>query len=174
MPRVAGFSVVGVLAAAIAFYAVGMVFYGFVFMETWGQEQLVNHGADAAFAYGLTGDALFAELSKIPGSLDMATAYGLGFVVSLVTTIGIAFVLKMARPASIAAALGTAFILWACFAATGLAYNVLYSTESKTIFVIDLAHLLTAFLLSSGVLFLIDGKALSGVGQAPGSGKQTA
>ncbi len=164
----------GVLAAAIAFYAVGMVFYGFVFMETWGQEQLVNHGADPAAAHALTGTALFDELNKIPGAMSMGMAYGLGFVVSLVTTIGIAFVLRMAKPASIAAALGTAFILWMCFAATGLAYNVLYSTESKTIFVIDLAHLLTAFLLSSGVLFLIDGKALSGLGQAAGSGRQAA
>ncbi len=164
----------GVLAAAIAFYAVGMVFYGFVFMETWGQEQLVNHGADPAAAHALTGAALFDELNKIPGAMSMGMAYGLGFVVSLVTTIGIAFVLRMAKPASIAAALGTAFILWMCFAATGLAYNVLYSTESKTIFVIDLAHLLTAFLLSSGVLFLIDGKALSGLGQAAGSGRQAA
>jgi hypothetical protein len=162
MPRVAGLNVVAVLVAAIAFYAVGMVFYGFVFMETWGQEMLVNHGADPAAAHALTGDALFAELNKIPGSLDMATAYGLGFLVSLVTTIGIALVLKMAKPASIVAALATALLLWVCFAVTGLAYNVLYSTESKTIFMIDMAHLFTAFLLSSAVLFLIDGKALKG------------
>src|SRR5262245_30322781 len=46
MPRIAGFNVVAVAVAAIAFYAVGMVFYGFVFMETWGQEQLINHGYD--------------------------------------------------------------------------------------------------------------------------------
>lgn len=160
MPRVAGFNIVAVLVAAIAFYAVGMVFYGFVFMQTWGQEQLINHGADPATARALTGDALFAELSKIPGSLDMATSYGLGFVVSLVTTIGIAFVLQKAKPANLVAALGVALVLWICFAATGLAYNVLYSTESRTIFVIDLAHLLTAFLLAAGVLFLLDGKAI--------------
>jgi len=162
MPRVAGLNVVAVLVAAVAFYAVGMVFYGFVFMETWGQEMLVNHGADPAAAHALTGDALFAELDKIPGSLDMATAYGLGFVVSLVTTIGIAIVLRLARPGSIVAALATALTLWLCFAVTGLSYNVLYSTESKTIFVIDMGHLLVAFLLSSAVLYLIDGKALKG------------
>jgi hypothetical protein len=166
MPRVAGLNIVAVLVAAIAFYLVGMVIYGFAFMEEWGQEQLINHGADPATARTLTGTALFDELGKIPGTLDMATAYGLGFLVSLVTTIGIALVLKMAKPASIVAALGTAFVLWVCFAATGLSYNVLYSTESKTIFVIDLAHLLTAFLLSSAVLFLMDGKALSGAAAA--------
>ena len=162
MPRIAGLNVVAVLVAALAYYVVGAVFYGFVFMETWGQEQLINHGADPAAAHALTGTALFDAVSAIPGTLDMGTAYGLGFVVSLVTTIGIALVLKMAKPASIVAALGTAFVLWVCFAATGLAYNVLYSTESRTIFVIDLAHLLTAFLLSTAVLFLIDGKALRG------------
>ena len=162
MPRVAGLNAVAILAATLAFYVVGAMFYGFIFMETWSQEMLVNHGMEPAAAHALTGEALRTAGTSIPGSMDMATSYGIGFVVSLVTTIGIALVLKMAKPASIMSALGTAFILWVCFAATGLAYNVLYSTESKTIFVIDLAHLLTAFLLSSAVLFLIDGKALSG------------
>ena len=162
MPRVAGLNVVAVLVAAVAFYAVGMVFYGFVFMEMWGQEMLVNHGADPAAAHALNGTALFDELNKIPGAMDMGLAYGLGFVVSLVTTIGIASVLRIAKPASIVAALGVAFLLWVCFAATGLSYNVLYSTESKTIFMIDMGHLLVAFLLSATVLFLIDGKALKG------------
>ena len=166
MPRVGGLNVVAVLVAAVAFYAVGMVVYGFVFMETWGQEQLINHGTDPAAAHALTGTALFDALGKIPGTMDMGMAYGLGFVVSLVTTIGIATVQKMARPASLIAALGVAFVLWVCFAATGLSYNVLYSTESKTIFMIDLLHLLTAFLLSSVVLFLMDGKALKGAAVA--------
>ena len=57
MPRVAGLNVVAVLVAAVAFYAVGMVFYGFAFMEVWGQEQLINHGADPATARTLTGTA---------------------------------------------------------------------------------------------------------------------
>jgi hypothetical protein len=58
--------------------------------------------------------------------------------------------------------MGTAFVLWLCFAATGLSYNVVYSSESTTIFMIDLMHTLIAFLLSSAVLFVMDGKALSG------------
>ena len=162
MPRVAGLNIVAVIAAAIAFYLVGMVIYGFTLTELWGNEMLKNHGLAEPGAAPLTGEAVFARLMEIPGAMDAGMSYGLGFVISLVTVIGIAIVLKMAKPASLVAALGTAFVVWLCFVATGLSYNVIYSTESVTIFWIDLMHTLIAFLLASAVLFLLDGKVLSG------------
>ncbi len=165
MPRVAGLNLVAVIVATIVFYAVGMVIYGFTLTELWGNEMLKNHGLADPGGAALTGEALMARLSEIPGAMSAGMAYGLGFVVSLVTVIGIAIVLKMAKPASVLAAMGTAFVVWLCFIATGLAYNVIYSSESTTIFLIDLMHTLIAFLLSSAVLYLMDGKVLSGVGQ---------
>jgi hypothetical protein len=170
MPRVAGLNIVAVLAATVAFYAVGMVIYGFTLSQLWGEEMLRNHGLLAPGATAPTGEALMAEFEKVPGAMDPAMAYGVGFVITLVTTIGIALVLKMAKPASIGAALGTGFILWLCFAATGLSYNVVYSMESQVIFGIDLMHTFIAFMLATAVLFLIDGKAMSGTGSA-GAGK---
>ncbi|HEX5006169.1 MAG TPA: DUF1761 domain-containing protein [Hyphomonadaceae bacterium] len=162
MPRVAGLNIVAVLVGAVAFYAVGMVIYGFTLTELWGNETLRNHGLLAPGAAALTGEALFARLEEIPGAMDAGMAYGLGFLISLVTVIGIAFVMRLAKPASLLAAMGTAFVLWLCFSATGLSYNVVYSSESTTIFMIDLMHTLIAFMLSSAVLFLMDGKSLSG------------
>ncbi|HEY7797656.1 MAG TPA: DUF1761 domain-containing protein [Hyphomonadaceae bacterium] len=161
MPRVAGLNIVAVLVAALAFYAVGMVIYGFTLTEVWGQQTLINHGMAPDQALALTGEPLMQALQAIPG-MDPMLAYSVGFLISLVTVIGIAVVMKLAKPASILAAMGTAFVLWLCFAATGLSYNVVYSSESTTIFMIDLMHTLIAFLLSSAVLFVMDGKALSG------------
>lgn len=164
MPRVAGLNLVAVILATIAFYAVGMVIYGFTLTEVWGNETLKNHGLLEPGAAALTGNALMARLQEIPGTMSPGMAYGLGFLISLVTVIGIAFVLGMARPASLMAAMGTAFLLWFCFAATGLSYNVVYSSESVTIYWIDLMHTLIAFLLSSAVLYLMDSRQLSGAG----------
>ena len=161
MPRIAGLNVVAVIVAAIAYYAVGMVIYGFTLTDVWGQQMLINHGMAPDQALALNGEPLMQALQAIPG-MDPMMAYSVGFLISLVTVIGIAIVMKMARPASILAAMGTAFVLWVCFIATGLSYNVVYSSESITIYWIDLMHTLIAFLLSTAVLFLMDGKALSG------------
>jgi hypothetical protein len=162
MPRVAGLNVVAVIVAAIAFYVVGMVIYGFTLTDVWGNEMLKNHGLVEAGAPALTGAELMAKLEEIPGAIDPGMAYGVGFIISLVTVIGVAVVLKMAKPASVLAAMGTAFVVWLCFVATGLSYNVVYSSESTTIYMIDLMHTLIAFLLSAAVLFLMDAKAMSG------------
>ena len=161
MPRVAGLNIVAVLVAAVAFYAVGMVIYGFALTEVWGQQMLINHGMAPDQALALSGEPLMQAMLAVPG-MDPMLAYSVGFLISLITVIGIAIVTKMAKPASLLAAMGTAFVLWLCFAATGLSYNVVYSSESTTIYLIDLMHTLIAFLLSSAVLFLMDGKALSG------------
>jgi hypothetical protein len=164
MPRVAGLNIVAVIVAAIAFYAVGMVIYGLALTDVWGQQTLINHGMAPDQALALSGEPLMQAMQAIPG-MDPMMAYSVGFLISLVTVIGIAIVLKMARPSSLPAAIGTAVVLWLCFAATGLSYNVVYSSESVTIYWIDLMHTLIAFALSSAVLYLMDGKALSGVSQ---------
>jgi hypothetical protein len=162
MPRVAGLNIVAVLIAAVAFYAVGMVIYGFAVTEVWSQHTLINHGMAPDQASALKGEELMAAVMAIPNAMGPAMAYGLGFLVALVTTTGIALVLNMTRPASLGGALQRAFVLWLCFAATTLSYNVLYSSESRTIFAIDLVHLFVAYHLAASVLFLLDRKALSG------------
>jgi hypothetical protein len=161
MPRVAGLNLVAVLVATIAFYAVGMIIYGFAVTEVWGQHTLINHGMAPDQASALKGEELMAAVMAIPNSMGPAMAYGLGVVVALVTTTGIALVLNMTKPASLGGALQRAFVLWLCFAAMTLSYNVLYSSESRTIFAIDLVHLFIAYHLAASVLFLMDGKAMS-------------
>jgi Protein of unknown function (DUF1761) len=160
MPRVAGLNLVAVLVATVAFYLVGMVIYGFTLMEMWANETLKNHGLLQPNSPALSGQELMAKLGEIPGSLSEGMAYGLGFLLTLVTTTGIALVLNMTRPASLGAALGRAFVLWLCFGAMTLTYNVIYSSESTTIYMIDLMHLFLGYHLAAAVLFLMDGKAI--------------
>jgi hypothetical protein len=156
-------NLIAVLAAAVAMYVVGFLFYGVIFQQVWAQQTLENHGIVApGEGASFTGEALMAELLKIPNQLDFGPALGLGFVISIVTAIGIGMVLRLAKPASMAAALRTAFICWAGFAATTLAYNVVYSSESRVIFGIDLLHLFIGYLIAAAVYWLIDGKTIRG------------
>jgi hypothetical protein len=159
--RVAGVNLVAVLAAAVAMYFVGFIFYGLLFQEVWSQQTLENHGlAPAGGAASLTGDALMAEMQRIPGAMEMGPAMGLGFVISLITALGLAMVLRLAKPQSLMSALRVGMIAWVGFAATTLAYNVVYSSESRIIFGIDLLHLFIAYLAGSAVIFLVDGKTM--------------
>jgi hypothetical protein len=165
--RVAGVNLVAVLAAAVAMYLVGFVFYGLLFQEIWSQQTLENHGLAApGEGANLTGDALMAEMQRIPGAMEMGPAMGLGFIISLITALGLAMVLRLAKPQSLMAALRIALIAWVGFAATTLAYNVVYSSESRIIFGIDLAHLLLGYLAGAAVIFVLDGKVVRGVAPA--------
>ncbi len=168
MPRIGGVNVLAWIAGAVAFYLVGMIIYGFALMELWANETLKNHGLLAQDAAPLTGDALYAQLGAIPNSMDEAMAYGLGFLLTLITTFGIAFVLKLSKASSLVSALGIALVLWVSFGAMTLSYNVLYSSESRVIYGIDLMHLFLGYMLAAAVIYLIDGKAIRGEAAASG------
>lgn len=161
MPRVAGVNIIAVLAGAVALFFVGFVFYGLVFQQLWSQQLLENHGVvPPGGGTALTGPALMEALAKIPNAMPMGPSMGLGFLISLITALGLALMLKMTKAASLAAALRCALLLWLGFAASTLAYNVVYYSESRISYFIDLAHTLVAYLAASAVIFLIDGKAI--------------
>lgn len=163
MPRVAGVNLLAALAAGIAMYLIGFLIYGVVFQELWSQQLLENHGIVApGEGASLTGDELTEALGRIPQSMDVGLAMGLGFVVSLVQAFAIALTLVWMKPTSMGAALMRAGLLAVGFAVTTLAYNVLYYSESVTNFWIDAIHVILAYLAGSAVIYAIDGKAVSG------------
>lgn len=132
-----------------------------IFTEIWSQQTLENHGVVApGQGAALTGQALTDAMAQIPGAMEMGPALGAGFLISFITSLGIAFVLGMVRPASLAGALRVALVLWVGFAATTLAYNIVYSSESRIIYAIDLGHLFLGYMLAATLIFLIDGKAI--------------
>jgi hypothetical protein len=153
-------NLLAVLAGTVVFYMIGAVFYGFLFMEVWGNEMMKNHGLLAPDAPPVDATAVKGALMQLPGAMSEGAAYGLGFLLTLITTFGIAFVITKTKAATLPAALLCGFVLWLCFAAMTLGYNVLYSTESKVIFGIDLLHLFLGYHLAALLIYLVDSKAL--------------
>ena len=161
MPRLAGLNLVAWLAAAITIYAIGFLIYGVLFGTLWGQQTALDHGLVSADKAASLTSAEIAAL-KIPGAMDMTTSMSLGFVISIVTGLGVCIAQKLMKPQSILAAIGNGFVLWLGFGATTLAYNVVYASNSPIVLAIDTAHLFLNYLFASAVVFLIDGKALRG------------
>jgi len=164
MPRVAGVNIVAVIAGAVVIYFIGFMIYGVIFGEVWSNENLSDHGLLAQFK-ALTQDQ--QANFKIPGALDMAPAMSLGFVISLVTALGLAIAQGIMKPQLIGQALRNAFVLWFGFAVTSLSYSVVYGGFSKINFGIDALHTFLDYLAASAVIFLIDSKVRSGKGAAP-------
>lgn len=163
MPRIAGVNIVAVIAAALAIFFIGFIIYGIVLGEVWANENLSDHGVLAQ--YNALTDAQKADF-KVPGALGMAPAMILGFVISLVTALGMAIAQKIMKPPTIAQALRNGFVLWFGFAATSLSYSVVYGGFSRVTLSIDLVHTLLDYLAASAVIFLIDGKAMKSAAPA--------
>ena len=161
MPRVAGVNLVAWLAAAVAIYSVGFLIYGVVFGTLWAQQTVLDHGLVTADRASQLTQTDLANL-KIPGAMDMTLSMSLGGVISIVTALGVSIAQRLMKPQSLVAALSNGFVLWFGFAATTLAYNVVYSSNSTTVWAIDMTHLFLDYLIASAVVFLIDNKALRG------------
>jgi hypothetical protein len=160
MFKIGGHNLLAILAGAVGHYLVGMLFYGFAFAQLWRQQFLVAHGAATPeAARQLTGAALADAVAAVPGQMPMATAFGVGFLVSLIVAAGLASLQAIARPASLASALRLGFLAWSAFTATTLAYNVIYSAEPITVFWIDLGHTGLAVLAASAVIYSLSRKA---------------
>jgi hypothetical protein len=146
-----------ILLAALAMFLIGFLIYGVLFYELWSKETLMDRGLISVDeARTLTGAALTEALSRIPNQLPQLQGIALGLAVYLLTATGLSVVLRLIRPSSLAGALRVSFILWATFAATTLAYNVVYSSESRTLFILDLGHLLLGYLVGGAILFFVD------------------
>jgi hypothetical protein len=161
MPRIAGVNIVAWLAAAIAMFFVGFVIYGLLFQQAWQGELLAYLNLADSAEGGAAMDMNQAQ-QLIAGGKDPTLNMALGGVISLVTALGLALLIRMVKPASLGGALGVGFVAWFGFAATTLAYDPVYAYASTTIFGIDLVHTLINYLLASAIIFLIDSKAISG------------
>jgi hypothetical protein len=161
MPRVAGVNVVAWLAAAVAMFLVGFMIYGLLFQQVWQGELLAYRNLAESPEAGAAMD-MEAAAQLMSGGKDPTLNMVMGGVISLVTAFGLALLIKMTRPGSLGGALGVGLVAWFGFALTTLAYDPVYAFASTTIFGIDIGHTLVNYLLASAIIFLIDGKAISG------------
>ncbi len=131
MPRVAGINVVAVAVAAIAFYAIGFLWYGVSFQQAWMALK------------GLTPESGAGHEWKM----------ALGPVMPIVTVIAIAMVFKW-KGGSIDVVQGALKALALCvgFAIPVIAYNFVYALDPFRLFMIDASHLLVAYAISGAIL----------------------
>ena len=120
-----------VLVAAIAAFAVGMLWYTVLFGKMWRKEMGIVEGA----------------------SMDgMATSMIGGFISTLVMTYVLAGLIAYAGNHTLMVALAIAFWIWLGFVATIMSNIIWYEKRSWRIYLINAAHYLTAMLVAAAVL----------------------
>ena len=137
MPKVLGLNLLAVLVASVAFYMVGWLWYGILFMEAWmsamgvTEADFENSGNQAVWMFG-------------------------GFVITVLQVIGIGLVLRWKGAATLGAAVTTALMLWFFIALPFAHYGYLYGVNhDATLLMIDASHLLVGWVVSAAVLALI-------------------
>ncbi|MGB0908495.1 MAG: DUF1761 domain-containing protein [Maricaulaceae bacterium] len=136
MPRIFDSHIVVILLASVLFYMVGFLWYGFIFMDAW------------------------MAIEGIPqdGEQDnMGLTMAIGFVITVMQTIGLAGILKLAKGYSIGKGIKIAVMTWFFFALPFCCYAWIYSADplspnANTLLMIDASHLFFAYLVAGGVL----------------------
>lgn len=133
MPKLFGLNSVAVLAASVAFFIVGFLWYGLIFADAW------------MAANGITKE--MAEADQNPSWMIG------GFIITVMQVIGLGLVLKWKGAATLGDAVKTALLLWLVFALPFCLYAYFYSVaHSSTLLMIDASHLLVGWAVSAAVL----------------------
>lgn len=139
MPKLAGVSLIGVLAAAVAMFFVGFIFYGLVFSDIYMASR------------GVTADD-FADLSPVymifGFLIELALAFGLGW---LIHRLGVT-----SLNGAVMTALAVAVLIGWPILAYEFAYNKFHSVPGL---MLDWAHLLVTFTVGGAIVWLLRGKS---------------
>ncbi len=123
-----------IIAASVAFFIVGFLWYGVIFSDAW----------------------MAAEgISKEAAEADSPAWMGLGLVITVMQVVGLALILKWKGVSGIPDAATTAALLWALFALPFTLYGFAYTPgHNSTLLMIDASHLLVGWVVSAVVLSL--------------------
>jgi len=133
MPRVFGLNLIAVLVSGVAFWLIGYVFYGVVFMDAWRE------------AWG------FVEADLEAMESGAAIGMVIGFLISIFTAFMIGFALKFFKADAMMDALKMAGFLWVGFALPTMAYDIVYAGQPIILLMIDGAHLLVGYLAIAAI-----------------------
>ncbi len=117
-------------AGAIAFYAVGFIIYGLVFSKLWMQ---------------LSG---YTKEQLTPHTWKMAVSP----IMPILTAIGLAVILKLARIDNLATGLLVTFQIWFFIVLSTRLYSFVYSPEKPGLLVMDTIHLLLGFMACGAII----------------------
>lgn len=135
MPKIFGLNAIALLAASVAFYFVGFLWYGVIFSEAW-----------------MTAEGLTAEDAEGQSPIWMAG----GFLITILQAIGLGLVLKWRNTDGLSAALTTSAMLWFFLALPFTSYAYMYlPRHDATLLMIDASHLLVGWLAAGAVLALM-------------------
>ncbi|MGH1422368.1 MAG: DUF1761 domain-containing protein [Hyphomonas sp.] len=134
MPKIFNVNLLGIFAAAVAMFFVGAVFYGLLFSQVWQ-------------------DARALDVSDLEAQSPLWMAGG--FVLELVTAIGIAWVLKLRGSSGMMQAVTTGITLGFLIGVPMAAYEFIYApVHSVPGFIVDASHRLITFGVGASVLSL--------------------
>jgi hypothetical protein len=119
-----------VAAAAVAFYAIGFLIYGALFSKLWMQ---------------LTG---YTKEQLAPHGWKMA----LSPIMPILTAIGLAIILKLARVDNLATGLMITLEIWFFIVLSTRLYSYVYSPEKPGILIMDAIHLLLGYLAAGAII----------------------
>jgi Protein of unknown function (DUF1761) len=120
---------IAIIVAAIAIYAVGAAIYGGL-SKLWMQQS------------GYTKEQLKPHMWKM----------ALSPIMPILTAIGLALILKLARVDNLATGLVISFEIWLFLVLPARLYNFVYSPEKPGHLIIDAIHLLLGTLVAGGII----------------------
>lgn len=127
-------NLVAVLAASLAAFAVGALWYGPLFGKQW------------KVLMGFTDESMKAM------KMTMTQALSGGFVATLVLVYVLAHFLNFVPDKTISGALTLAFWVWLGFVATVMSNSVWYENKSWALYAVNASHYLVAILVAAFIL----------------------
>ncbi len=127
---IAGDNWLAVGAAAVAIYAIGFVIYGAVFSKLWMKLS------------GYTAEQLKPHMWKMAVS----------WIMPVLTAIGLALILKLARVDNLATGLVVSFQVWFFIVLSTRLYSFVYSPEKPGLLVMDAIHLLLGIMAAGAII----------------------
>lgn len=135
MPKIFGLNSLGVIAASIAFYFVGFLWYGILFPDLWMQ-----------------GSGYVAEQFEGQSPVWMVG----GFLITIMQVIGIGVVLRWRGAADIGGAVKAIALLWLLLALPFCHYHYLYGPiHDAGLLMVDASHFLVGWVISAVILSLL-------------------
>ncbi len=142
MPKLFGTNILGLFLAALAFWLIGSLWYGPLFGETWLELQ------------GMTKEMAEAQMQE----KGMAKVLGTGFLLSLISTIGLSYVLQQSSASLLATCAKICAIIAALIVLPIMAYAVLYESKPMKGLMLDFGYILVGFVVAGAVMSFFRGK----------------
>ncbi len=130
-------NLVGVVAAAIASFIIGAIWYGPLFGRKWM----------SLMGWGKMKKGDIDKMKKSAGK-----GYATGFIGFLVLSYVLAYFLDVTQTTTIAAGMQIAFLAWLGFVATVTAGSVIWEGKSKDLYFLNNAYQLVSMLVMSAIL----------------------